>query len=124
MHYIGALTEYEPAEISHGLGGNARSVRAILGTRLAANFEHEDFWTTVLGLFINNPTLDRHRIRADHRLLPPPEVRPAADFRCSCPGAVDRSSGDVRVWRSTELTSTRALIAEGREMAHYIQEEG
>jgi hypothetical protein len=42
----------------HGLGGNARLVRAILGTRLATDFEHDDFWTTVLRFFIANPMLD------------------------------------------------------------------
>ncbi len=42
----------------HGLGGNARLVRAIVGTRLGSSFEHDDFWTTVLQCFIANPMLD------------------------------------------------------------------
>jgi hypothetical protein len=42
----------------HGLGGNARLVRAIIGTRLGNSFEHDDFWTTVLQFFIANPMLD------------------------------------------------------------------
>lgn len=46
----------------HGLGGTARLVRAILGTRLGSSFEHCDFWTTVLQFFIANPMLDLARI--------------------------------------------------------------
>lgn len=42
----------------HGLGGNARLVRAILGTRLGANFEQDAFWTTVLLFLITNPMFD------------------------------------------------------------------
>jgi len=42
----------------HGLGGNARLVWAIIGTRLGSSFEHDDFWTTVLQFFIANPMLD------------------------------------------------------------------
>jgi hypothetical protein len=42
----------------HGLGGNDRLVRAILGTRLGSHFEHDDFWITVLRFFIANPMLD------------------------------------------------------------------
>lgn len=42
----------------HGLGGTERLARAILGTRLGADFEHDDFWITVLQFFIANPMLD------------------------------------------------------------------
>jgi hypothetical protein len=46
----------------HGLGGNERLVRAIMGTRLASNFEHDDFWITVLRFLIENPMLDTANI--------------------------------------------------------------
>lgn len=42
----------------HGLGGSERLARAIIGTRLGGDFEHDDFWTTVLHFFIANPMLD------------------------------------------------------------------
>lgn len=42
----------------HGLGGNARIAHAILGTRLGREFDHDDFWATVLRFLIENPLLD------------------------------------------------------------------
>jgi hypothetical protein len=42
----------------HALGGNERLARAIRGTRLEADFAHDDFWITVLRFFIENPMLD------------------------------------------------------------------
>jgi hypothetical protein len=42
----------------YGLGGTERLVRAVVGTRLGTDFEHDDFWITVLQLFIANPMLD------------------------------------------------------------------
>jgi hypothetical protein len=42
----------------HALGGKARLVRAIIGTRLGTNFADDDFWTTVLHFFIAHPMLD------------------------------------------------------------------
>ncbi len=42
----------------HGLGGSERLVRAIMGTRLGTDFEHDDFWITVFQFFIANPMLD------------------------------------------------------------------
>jgi PcfJ-like protein len=42
----------------HGLGGTARLVWCIAGTRLGSSFEHDEFWTTVLQFFIANPMLD------------------------------------------------------------------
>jgi hypothetical protein len=44
------------------LGGSGRLVRTMLGTRLATEFERDDFWITVLRFFIANPTLDRAHI--------------------------------------------------------------
>jgi hypothetical protein len=51
-----------------GLGGSPRLVRAILGSRLAASFEHNDFWTTVIRWLIENPMLD------------PAQIGPLIDF--------------------------------------------
>jgi hypothetical protein len=42
----------------HGLGGNARLARAIIGTWLGTSFDQDDFWVTVLQFFIANPMLD------------------------------------------------------------------
>jgi chorismate mutase len=42
----------------HGLGGNDRLARAIIATRLGIEFEHDEFWTTVVQFFIANPMLD------------------------------------------------------------------
>lgn len=43
----------------HALGGDERLTRAVFGSRLANAFDHDDFWSTVLGWFIANPMLDR-----------------------------------------------------------------
>lgn len=42
----------------HGLGGDARTVGAVLTTRLARSFEHEDFWASVIQWLISSPMLD------------------------------------------------------------------
>jgi len=42
----------------HALDGDARLVRAIIGTRLGTSFEHDDFWTSVLHFFVAHPMLD------------------------------------------------------------------
>jgi hypothetical protein len=52
----------------HGFGSTERLARAIIGTRLGTDFEHDDFWTTVLQFFIANPMLDLAQVgpmRAD-----------------------------------------------------------
>lgn len=41
-----------------GLGGNPRLAKAIMSSRLGEHFEHDDFWTTVIRFFIDNPMLD------------------------------------------------------------------
>ncbi len=42
-----------------GLGGDERLARAIIGSRLGENFEHDDFWVTVIEWFISYPKLNR-----------------------------------------------------------------
>lgn len=42
----------------HGWGGDARLANAIRETRLCDNFDHDDFWGTVLRFLIDNPMLD------------------------------------------------------------------
>ena len=42
----------------HGLGGTERLARALTGTHVGTEFEHDDFWITVLQFFIANPMLD------------------------------------------------------------------
>lgn len=46
----------------HALGGGRRLTAALLGTRLAHDFRHDAFWTSVLRFFIANPLLDRHHV--------------------------------------------------------------
>ncbi|WP_197231302.1 PcfJ domain-containing protein [Novipirellula artificiosorum] len=41
-----------------GLGGDERLARAVAGTRLADDFEHDDFWTTVLRWLMEQSMLD------------------------------------------------------------------
>lgn len=41
-----------------GLGGSHCLFRAIVGSRIGGNFENNDFWTTVIRWFINNPLFD------------------------------------------------------------------
>ena len=41
-----------------GLGGSVRQVRAILGSRIGADFTNNDFWTTVIRWMIANPMFD------------------------------------------------------------------
>lgn len=43
----------------HGLGGDARLVKAILGTRLGTHFEHEGFWIEFIHFLVANPSLNR-----------------------------------------------------------------
>jgi hypothetical protein len=45
-----------------GLGGEARLAKAILATRLADDFEHNEFWTSVIRFFIQHPMLDPAQI--------------------------------------------------------------
>jgi hypothetical protein len=44
------------------LGGNEKLVRSILETRLASEFEHNDFWVTVLQFFVANDMSDAAEI--------------------------------------------------------------
>ena len=45
-----------------GLGGDERLARSLFGTRLTENFEHDDFWVSVIRWFITNPMLDRAHV--------------------------------------------------------------
>ncbi len=45
-----------------GLGGDERLARVIMGTRIGDNFEHDDFWVTVIEWLISNPLLDRAHV--------------------------------------------------------------
>ena len=41
-----------------GQAGSESLARAIMSSRLGMNFQHEDFWETVLTFFVNNPMVD------------------------------------------------------------------
>ena len=43
---------------NYGLGGSERLVRAVIPTRLGIQFDHDDFWLTVMQFFVANPMLD------------------------------------------------------------------
>ena len=45
-----------------GLGGNARLAEAVLGSRLATDFSHEEFWTSVIRWLIASPMLDTGQV--------------------------------------------------------------
>jgi hypothetical protein len=45
-----------------GLGGNTRLAEAILGSALAADFGHDEFWISVIRWLIANPLLDRTQV--------------------------------------------------------------
>jgi len=154
----------------HGLGGNARLVRAILGTRLGANFEQDAFWTPVLLFFISNPMLDLAQVGPiidyiHHQKFVPQEVyvapgmperreppQPHFTIKGRTPASLlaqvrawhrnlaharfdqaewprsgiegfefmERAGGTLRIWTVTELTSTQALVGEGREMRNCV----
>jgi hypothetical protein len=41
-----------------GMGGNEGLARALITTRLGQDFDHDDFWKTVIQFFVNKPNLD------------------------------------------------------------------
>lgn len=52
---------YRWAEIM-SINGDIRLIEAVNQSRLGGNFEHRDFWFTVLQLFARNPMLDRRQV--------------------------------------------------------------
>jgi hypothetical protein len=46
----------------HALGGDLRLVESLLGTRIGDQFEHEEFWVTVIRFFIEHPWLERRHV--------------------------------------------------------------
>ena len=53
---------------AQAIGSDSRLCRALVGTRLRTSQEDEEFWTSVLHFFVNNPMLD------------PEQVGPIVDF--------------------------------------------
>jgi hypothetical protein len=45
-----------------GLGGSDRLARAVAATRLGRAFDHDEFWTSVIHLFLNTPRLDLEQV--------------------------------------------------------------
>ncbi len=92
-HFLHAPADYTAeAALRWGqvraLGGDARLVRAVVGTRLGTSFEHDAFWTSVLRFFIANPLLDRAHLGpiidyVHHHKFTPQDV-------CVAPGVVER----------------------------------
>ena len=50
----------------HGLGGNERLARAVIVTRLGADYEHDDFWASVLRPIRRQPDARHGTHRPDH----------------------------------------------------------
>jgi PcfJ-like protein len=46
----------------HALGGDRQLIEALLGTRIGQQFEHNEFWTSVIRFFVVNPLLDRRHV--------------------------------------------------------------
>lgn len=46
----------------HSLGGDARLVEAVLGTRLGNALDNDEFWVSVIRFLIDNPLLDRSHV--------------------------------------------------------------
>jgi len=107
----------------HGLGGNERLARAVIGTRLGTDFEHDDFWITVLQFFIAHLMLLRRQGRRSHKPDAPAKedgdpsparqackIRPLRwRFRLVCVSSLS----DVirRMWRRRALAPGRASPA-------------
>ena len=156
----------------HGLDGNERLARAVIGTRLGTDFERDDFWITVLQFFIANPMLDLAQIGpmidyihdqrfASHDVFVAPGVverrippQPNFTMKGRTPASLLRQveawhrtlakteqpkaqwplsgieafefvegaerGGNLKVWTITELLSTKALVAEGRNLKHCV----
>jgi hypothetical protein len=51
------MSGFRWAQISD-LGGNERLVRSVLSTRIATNFQNDEFWMSVIRWFLANPMLD------------------------------------------------------------------
>lgn len=45
-----------------GLGGNVRLAEAVLGSKLATDFDHDEFWVSVIRWLIANPMLDTRQV--------------------------------------------------------------
>ena len=76
-HFLQAPKDYSVAAALRrgqvvGLGGNGRLATAVLGSRIAADFDKNDFWQTVIQWFIQHPMLD------------PAQVGPLIDYICHC----------------------------------------
>jgi len=157
----------------HGLGGDDRLARAIFGTRLADNFEHDAFWTSVMRWFAAHPLLDRAHIGpmidyihnqrfvaeqvyvgpGRREVSPPPQPnftmkgrtpagllrkvnhwhrRLATDnthqLRQWQPSGIDAfeylegsiQNRSLKCWTIRELLSSKALVAEGRQLKHCV----
>ncbi len=106
----------------HGLGGDGRLARAVAGTRLGTDFEHDDFWITVMQFFIANPTRGLAPHRPVHRLHPsshrfvPQEVFAA-------PGVVERSEPGAAEFHH-ERPHTHVSAAASRGVAPDAGEDG
>ena len=74
----------------HGLGGNERLARAVIGTRLGTDFEHDDFWITVLQFFVANPMLDTAHVGPVIDYIHQQRFVPQEVF--VAPGVVERKS--------------------------------
>lgn len=93
-----------------GLGGTQRLVRAILGSRIAADFNNNDFWETVIRWFIQ------------HAMLDPAQVGPLIDYICRRkfePQGLDAADSDFTMKGRTPAS----LIHQMREWHARLRKE-
>jgi PcfJ-like protein len=106
----------------HALGGDARLVRAVVGTRLGTSFDHDRFWASVVRFLIANPMLDLAHVGPiidyiHHQKFTPQEVIVA-------PGVVERKSSpqpDFTMKGRTPASLLRQVEAWHRTLAKVQQ---
>ena len=88
------LTAPDDLSIAHALrwgqvvgqGGSPTLARAVIATRLGQSFENEDFWSTAILFFANNPMLDPAHVGPivdfihDQKYVPQQIARPGGGF--------------------------------------------
>jgi hypothetical protein len=67
QHFVRAPSDYTVEAACRwaqvfGLGGNERLVEAVLGSKLATDFRHEEFWCSVICWLIANPMFDAAQV--------------------------------------------------------------
>jgi hypothetical protein len=94
-----------------GLGGDVRLVHTILGSRLGTNFDHNDFWVTVIRWLIRNSQLDPGQVSplidyVDHLRFGAPQAADVSDA-----ASVQRADADLTLKGRTPAMLLRQMQA-------------